>query len=103
MTKTVITDLSPFSVYEMSAIDNSYTVLYTNHAFCTGCVPSSIVLTENTSGDVVTSTSFCFANRSACLDFIRSSLSIKASLALQENRTLMKNTANTGTKSQLVN
>lgn len=60
----------------------------------------SIVLTENTSGDDVTSTSFCFANRSACLDFIKSSLSIKASLALHENSTLKNNTANTEIKSQ---
>lgn len=61
---------------------------------------AQIVLTENTSGEDVTSTSFCFANRSACLDFIKSSLSIKASLALHENSTLKNNTVNTEIKSQ---
>ena len=73
--------------------------LSTHNALCTRCVPSSIVLTENTSGAVVTSTSFCLASRSACLDFIRSSLSIKASLALQRNR-ILENTTNKATKSQ---
>ena len=61
---------------------------------------AQIVLTENTSGEDVTSTSFCFANRSACLDFIKSSLSIKASLALHENSILKNNTVNTEIKSQ---
>ena len=41
------------------------------------------LLTENNSGDEVISTSFCLASLSACRDFIKSSLRIKASLFLK--------------------
>lgn len=97
MTKTVITDLYLSSTTKCLQLTTA--AQFTHHAFRTRCVPSSTALTENTSGDVVTSTSFCLANRSACRDFIRSSLSIKASLALQENRILENKTANKATKS----
>ena len=42
------------------------------------------ILTETKSGDEVNSSNLCFANLSACRDFIKSSLRSKASLALQE-------------------
>ena len=43
------------------------------------------ILTGKTLGDVVTCTSFCLASISACLAFSNSSLSIAASLALQQH------------------
>lgn len=72
----------PDSEKALGRVKPDYECIQTQQAF--------FPLTEKKSGDEVISISFCLASLSACLDFIKSSLSIKASLALRESKTTIR-------------